>query len=149
MIFDHIRHGAHYNSMHPLFEKCFRFLLDPASAQLEEGRYDIDGDNAFALVQAYHTKPESEGKWEAHRRYIDIQYMLEGTEIMGITPLEHVSVSQAYSEENDYALFEGTGEKVTVPAGFFTVFYPHDVHMPGLLVNESQPVRKIVIKVRL
>lgn len=149
MIFDHILHGDHYQSMHPLFEKCFRFLLDPASAKLAEGRYDIDGDNAFALVQAYHTKPENEGKWEAHRKYIDIQYMLEGTECMGITPLEHVSVSQEYSEENDYALFEGQGEKITVSAGFFTVFYPHDVHMPGLQVKVPQPIRKIVIKVKI
>lgn len=147
MIYDHISHIKQYSAIHPNFEKAMDFLLNRSNYKLEDGKYEIDGDAVFALVQSYPTKTEAEGKWEAHLKYIDIQLMISGDEIMGISPREMMSESQAYNPENDYALFDGAGEFIIVPEDFFTIFFPHDVHMPGLLIEESENIRKIVIKV--
>ena len=122
-------------------------------SQVSSGRYDLDGDRVYALVQRYRTKPLAEAKWEAHQRYLDIQYIAEGTECMGHALLHNgLTVQQSYDAEKDFALYEADGDFFTLQAGSFAIFAPQDVHAPGLAADgpaSSADVCKVVIKCRL
>ncbi|MDX1948575.1 MAG: YhcH/YjgK/YiaL family protein [Pirellulaceae bacterium] len=117
------------------------------------GKTVLDGDRLFALVQEYTPKPATVGKFEAHRRYWDIQYVARGIERMGWNTLARMTVSESHSDERDVAFFHGPGDFFLVPAGSFAIFGPHDVHMPGVALEQPHHsdtlVRKIVLKVEM
>lgn len=149
MIVDHL-HNAHlYESLHPLFARGFDYLKNTDFNAIENGKYEIAGDDLFAIINTYNTEPQESRTWEAHRKYIDIQYIVSGTEEIAVAPLHQMKTTQPYQAEYDYALFEGSGNTITVPAGFFTVFFPTDVHMPNLIHRIPCHVKKVVLKVRV
>ncbi len=113
------------------------------------GKYEIDDQNVYAMVQAYNSKPLAEGKWEAHKQYIDIQYVADGIEKIGFAPIGHMKVAQDYDAAKDFMLLEGSGDFVTVRKGTFVILFPGDAHMPGMAVNEPEPVKKVVVKVKV
>jgi biofilm protein TabA len=133
------------------WEKAFKFLKDNDLSKLELKRYDIDGDNIFATVSEYISKNEESAQFEAHRKYIDIQYVVSGKELINIAPLTSVKeVLTPYDASKDI-------EFVTVskliylkasPSDFF-IFFPGDAHRPGLKDGENSPVRKVVVKVKV
>ena len=147
MIIDRIENRARYHKLGPGIGAALEYLAQTDFAGLAPGRYDIDGDSVYALVQHYETRPREKGLWEAHRRYIDVQYVAAGIETMGYAPLDSMAVSQAYAPEKDCVLFSGNGDFMTVRAGTFVVFFPQDVHMPCLVKVTPGPVRKVVVKV--
>ena len=147
MLVDQIRHGDAYACLHVGLAQAFAFLDGAPLATLAPGRHAITGDRVFALVQDYLTKPPDTGVWEAHRRYIDVQYVVSGAERLGYAPLDRLMVTQPYDEAKDVLLLAGEGDRVTAAAGTFVVFFPHDAHMPGLALGEPAPVRKVVVKV--
>ncbi len=130
--------------------KAFKFLMNNDLAKLELKRYDIDGDNLFATVSEYMSKNEEIVKFEAHRKYIDIQYVISGNEIMNIAPLKTVKdVVTQYDATKDIE-FMTAGKVINYtasPSNFF-IFFPSDAHRPGLKSGVNSPVRKIVIKVK-
>jgi YhcH/YjgK/YiaL family protein len=112
----------------------------------------VDGTNVFAGVHRYCPKPVAEAKWEAHRQYVDVQYVAEGVERMGYAPLtDALKVRQAYDPKKDAIFLDAQGDLFTVPAGSFAIFGPRDVHAPGLtldLAGEPTTVCKVVVKCR-
>ena len=147
MIIDSIKNAALYKRLDGRIPAALEYLATTDFAGMAPGRYDIDGHNIYALAQHYTTKPRGQGVWETHRRYIDVQYVVEGIETMGYAPIGNLAVTQAYSPKDDCALFAGTGDFVTARAGTFVVFFPEDGHMPGLASDAPAPVRKVVVKV--
>lgn len=133
------------------WEKAFRFFKNNDLLKLDIKRYDIDGDNLFAMVSEYMTKNEETAQFEAHRKYIDIQYVVSGKEIMNMTPLKTVlEVITPYDATKDIEFItvsQIVGYKAT-PSNFF-IFFPGDAHRPGLKDGENSKVRKIVIKVKM
>jgi len=99
-------------------------------------------------VQEYETKPRELGFWEAHRQYMDIQYVASGVELMGFANLNYLRVG-GYDESKDFVPGFGEGTFFEMHAGTFTIFAPQDAHMPGIATGNPQPVRKIVMKVRV
>ncbi len=148
MIFDTLDHSAHYAGLGDRIRTALKFLQDTDLSALPVGRIDIDGDNLYALVQEYVTKPQEQGMWEAHRRYIDIQYVQRGQERMGFASLERMELGE-YVPDKDFLPMSGKGNFVTVFAGAFVIFFPQDGHMPGLCVDAPEPVWKVVLKVKL
>lgn len=148
MIFDTLDNAHLYFGCGKRLEKGLRFLADTDLAKLPNGKHPIDGSDLYAIVQEYDSKPRDKGAWEAHRRYIDIQYIAAGVERMGFANIKQVNPG-AYNEEKDMLPAEGQGDFVTVPAETFVIFHPHDVHMPGLAVDAPAHVRKVVVKVRI
>jgi YhcH/YjgK/YiaL family protein len=115
------------------------------------GRVEIDGDNLFALHQVYTTSPESAARFEGHKKYIDLQYILSGEERILLTRLDDLSPSIPYDEEKDIAFYKPQqwGE-IVLEAGMVAVFYPKDLHAPGLSpASGPSTVRKTVVKVRV
>jgi YhcH/YjgK/YiaL family protein len=100
----------------------------------------------FALVQRYVTKPPAEGRWEAHRRYIDLQFVAAGQERIGYTHISRLT-ADPYDPERDLTWLSGPGDLVTVPGGSFMLLWPQDAHMPGISVDRPEPVTKMVIKI--
>lgn len=133
------------------WEKAFTFVKNTDLSKLESKRHDIDGENVYATVMEYTTKNEDAANFEAHRKYIDIQYMINGKEIMNIAPLETVTeVLIPYDELKDIEFM-----KVKSIVGYkadstnFFLFFPGDAHRPGMKDGENAPIKKIVIKVKI
>lgn len=148
MIFDTLNHSARYAVLESKLGAALKFLHETDLTALPVGRIEIDGDNLYALVQEYNTKPVEQGMWEAHRRYVDVQYVLRGQERMGFASLENMVLGE-YIPEKDFLPMSGKGNFVDVFAGAFVIFFPQDGHMPGLCVDTPEPVRKIVLKVKV
>ena len=150
MIAGTLAQSSRYASLSPRFGAAFAFLRS-LPADLPPGRHDIAGDDCFALVQAYTTKPNAEGKFEAHRNYIDIQFVQSGRETLLWTPLAGLAETKAYDSEKDYALFAAPpiATPLRLRAGEFTIFFPEDAHAPCLELDGPCEVRKAVIKVRV
>jgi len=149
MVLDRLDQSAAYESLNPRLRQAFEFLRTYDLLHAEMGRHEIAGDDVFALFQEYQTKPESEGIWESHRRYMDVQYVITGVERMGYANLNTLMPRDPYNADRDLIFHDGQGCFVTVPAGSFTLFAPQDGHMPCLAAGASSRVRKVVIKVAM
>lgn len=147
MIFDTLEHALRYAELGSGLPAAMKYLLETDIASLPVGRINLDGDRLYVLVQEYETKPPEQGKWEAHRRYIDVQYVASGRERMGFANLGTMQLGE-YHPEKDFQALSGAGNQVDVFAGAFVIFFPEDAHMPGLCVDQPEPVRKVVLKVQ-
>jgi len=148
MIIDRLDNAGTYTGLDNGIAAALNFLQTTDLEKAAEGRHDINGDSVYALVMEYTTKPASEGVWEAHRRYIDVQYVVSGVERMGYANLDALT-AEPYNEEEDYLFLKGSGDFVLMPAGTFLILWPQDAHIPATAVDQPRPVRKVVIKVQL
>jgi YhcH/YjgK/YiaL family protein len=133
------------------WDKAFNFLKNNDLSELELKRYDIDDNNLYAPVSEYLTKNEEDARYEAHQKYIDIQYVVSGKELIGVAPLSHKKdVLEPYDALKDIEFLTVTnGEnRLATPDRFF-LFFPEDAHRPGLKDGENSSVRKIVVKVKI
>ena len=146
MVVDQLSNASFYFGLGERLARGLRFLQQADATATAPGRYPIDGDQIFALFQEYNTKPRESGLWEAHRKYIDIQYVAQGFELMGYANLAQMR-TEAYDEARDFVPVFGDGLFVPMPAGTFVIMTPQDAHMPQMAHGAPQPVRKIVIKV--
>jgi YhcH/YjgK/YiaL family protein len=132
------------------WNKAFTFLKENNLMNLELKRYDIDGDNAYATVSEYLTKNIEDARFEAHRKYIDIQYVIDGKEMIEVAPLSSKKIIlEQYDPDRDIE-FLTAGDSVSLQAtpDRFFIFFPDDAHKPGLKAGENSTVRKIVVKVK-
>ncbi len=149
MIKDNLKNCEKYTKAHDGFAEAFAFLKKATDEKLPEGRYEIDGDRVFAFIQSYTSKTES--SFEAHRNYIDIQFIMSGVEVMKVADISKVTPSCDYSAEKDIGFFEDyeKASVLTVEEGEYGIFFPWDAHKPGLcLDNNPDNVKKVVVKVR-
>jgi len=149
MIIDKIENSKLYEGISQRIKEAFEYIRNTDLKNIKPGKYDIDGENIFALISKYKTKAESEGKLEAHRKYIDVQYVISGEELMGFAPLGDQIILEPYKEESDISFFKGEKSLTKVSAGMFAIFFPEDVHMPGISTGKISNVKKLVIKVRI
>lgn len=150
MILDHISKAHQYEGLGERFKKAFAYLRDTDFSQVAKGRYDIDGDNVFALVNEYDTVDPSGEKMEAHKAHIDVQFVAEGEELVGHDFLLTQQPSVAYDPKGDFMLFS---ERPVFFSRFsqnmFAIFFPWDLHMPNIRVDAPARVRKVVVKVKI
>lgn len=150
MIIDTLQNAALYHGLGPSFIKAFEYLKTTDFSKVEKGKYEIDGANVFAIVNEYDTVAASGEKMEAHKKHIDVQYIVSGTEQIGHDFLQQQVPSKAYDAEADYMLFaEQPVFFSTLQQGMFAIFYPTDLHMPNIMAGKVSPVKKVVIKIRI
>ena len=133
------------------WDKAFTFLKSNDLSKLEIKRYDIDGDNLYAPVSEYLTKNEGDAKYEAHRKYIDIQYVIKGVELMSVAPIsmkKEVITPYDGAKDVEFMTVKQSTEYKATPDRFF-IFFPSDIHRPGVKAGDNSQVRKIVVKVRV
>ena len=150
MIFDHLTNILTYKALSPDIYAGLEFLhqLSPAIAP---GTYQLT-PRVKAIVSEYETKVKNEVGFEAHRKNIDIQYLLKGEERIACMPIEKLTETKPYSEEKDAAFYAAEGvvaQTMTIGGGYFAIFFPQDGHMPQLCVDEPEMVKKVVVKVKV
>ena len=148
MILDRIEHGDQYAKLQPRFAQAFKFLRRPDLATLSDGKHEIDGKRIYATVGKFPGRRRDEAKLEAHRRYVDIQFLVAGREEMGWKSRRLCSVCDgAYNAEKDVEKFGDSPDSwVSLEPGAFALFFPQDAHAP--LVGEGE-LHKVVVKVAL
>ena len=120
--------------------------------KFETGKYEIDGEEIYAFVQNYDTKLKENSVFEGHKNYIDIQYIIEGCEMLGVMDISKAVIKNEYDPRNDAAFYKESeiASCCVAQQGDFCIFYPHDVHSPGVAFNNlPSNVKKIVVKVHI
>jgi biofilm protein TabA len=148
MIIDQMSNSHLYHSLHPRIKPAFDYLLHTDLATLSIGRHEINGEILYAMLQQYTSKPREQAAWEAHRRYIDLQVVLQGVELIGYANIDHLTQGE-YNAEKDFLPLFGEGDFLTLQNGNFSLLFPQDAHLPGIAIAAPGPVRKIVIKIRI
>ena len=146
MILSSITQAERYATLHPLFARAFDYIRETDLYALAPGRYNIVNDDLIAIVEHVSGRSREMAKLEAHRRYIDIQLVLEGDEQMGWKPLAdcYNPVSE-HSEERDIRFFlDAPASWIAVPPDHFCIFFPEDAHAP--LVGNG-PIQKVIFKI--
>jgi YhcH/YjgK/YiaL family protein len=130
---------------------AFTFLKNNDLSKLEIKRYDLDGNNLYVMVSDYISKNEENARSEAHKKYIDIQYVISGKELIGAGPMSTMtSVLEPYDDTKDIEFLTISQEKKlkAAPDKFF-IFFPDDAHRPGIKDGENSSVRKLVVKIKI
>jgi biofilm protein TabA len=148
MIFSTLSQSDRYAALHPLFPRAFEYIRNTNLKALTPGHYPIIGDDLFAIVEHVPGRTRAEAQLECHRRYIDIQLVLEGVDEMGWKPFaECREPVDDYRAEHDIQFFrDAPASWIATPPGTFCIFFPEDAHAP--LVSAGS-IRKVVIKIAL
>ena len=146
MIFSTLSQSDRYAALHPLFPRAFEYMRNTDLHALTPGVHQIVEGKLFAIVEHVHGRTREVAKLECHRRYIDIQLVLSGTDEMGWKTLAdcHDPVDE-YSAERDIRFFnDAPSTWIATPANHFCIFFPEDAHAP--LVGEGF-IRKVIFKI--
>lgn len=149
MIYDSLSNIITYKSLSPDIYSGLTFLKD-VKPDIAPGTYQLT-PRVKAIVSEYETKVKNGVGYEAHRKNIDIQYLLKGEERIACLPVEKLKETTPYSEEKDAAFFTANiqPQEMTIGDGYFAIFFPQDGHMPQLSVDEAEKVKKVVVKVEI
>lgn len=130
--------------------KALDFLAKPETAELPVGRYEIDGDNIYVLIQDQVTAPVDQKRAESHRNYIDIQFLFSGEEVQGYAPLtdESVIIDEPEGKDNIFYSPVKNEQFVTLKPGEFTIYFTNDIHRPNCTMGEAVNIHKAVVKIK-
>lgn len=150
MIIDSLQNAARYNAVHPLFSKAFEYIKSIDLATIEDGKYEVDGNNIKAIVSNKNgvTAAESTAKFECHNSYIDIQLCIKGNETIGWRSRQSCTTQKGeYNTEKDVLYYADEPSTYFTLADLqFAIFYPEDVHAP--MIGEGL-IKKLVLKIKL
>ncbi|HPR82648.1 MAG TPA: YhcH/YjgK/YiaL family protein [Pontiellaceae bacterium] len=149
MILDRIENRSLY-PFGTAWKAAFDFLktLTPDST---DGKHLVQGNELTVAINTYTTKARAAAKLETHRKYVDIQLLLSGSEVIEVFPKAGLTVSEPYIPERDVEFYQvpaGAPARMTLVPGEFLVFFPDDAHMPCVMAgNSPEPVKKVVVKI--
>ncbi len=146
MILSTLTNADRYAALHPLFQSAFDYIRNTNLLALAPGCYPILDEQLFVIVENVAGRSRAEAKLECHRKYIDIQLVLEGVDVMGWKSLAdcHNPVSD-YSAEKDIQFFhDAPASWIATPPGAFCIFFPEDAHAP---LVETGNIRKVIFKI--
>ena len=133
MIVDFLSNSNLYNAIHPRIARALEYLAKTDFRSVPLGKYEVEGTKLFAIVNEYETKDAADCLWEAHRKYIDIHYILRGSELIGTTLLTNQLPTKDYDTENDYWLFEAGESKQILLPNMFAIFYLKTFTAPAII----------------
>tara|TARA_R110000868_G_scaffold1211_7_gene9437 strand:- start:8077 stop:8544 length:468 start_codon:yes stop_codon:yes gene_type:complete len=149
MIIDSLENSKLYG-----FGKTGKVIFDflkSLNANAEEKKYELQGSDIFATVMSYETRTSEQAQYESHKKYVDVQAVLDGAEGFKIVSSDVLKVKTAYDETTDVMFYSPEPETTYLDLypGSFVLLYPHDAHMPTLIVGDkSQHIKKVVVKVK-
>ena len=150
MVYDSISNIKTYKGLSEDIYAGLVFLQE-ATPDTANGVYQLN-PRVKAIVSEYETKPQNQNGYEAHRQYIDIQYLITGTEKICCLPLEYLKETKSYKEDIDAAFYVEANvrpQELLMGNGYFAILYPQDGHMPQLSVTDPVLVKKVVVKVKV
>ena len=149
MIYDKLDNIETYEGISPDILLGLKWLRD-VNPDIANGVYEIN-PRVKAIVSEYTTKEINGNGYEAHREYIDIQYLISGEEKICCLPLEYLKKTKSYNKDQDAAFYEEATikpQEFLLGNGYFAILFPQDGHMPQLCVNTPRIVKKVVVKVK-
>jgi len=139
--------ASHYNKYPERWQLVFRFLRENNLSSLAPGKQQLSSDVTI-IVQEYNTKAPGDELLEAHKKKIDLQYMVSGKELHGSAPLSETTESKAYDASNDAGFYHSGKIKYYVASPEqFSIFFPTDAHIPNVQFGDKTTVKKIVFKI--
>ena len=146
MIVSTLTNADRYVVLHPLFARALEFMRSADLLTLVPGIHPIIGEQLFAIVEKAAGRSREQAQLECHRKYIDIQLVLQGMDEMGWKPLHDChKPAAAYSAEKDIQFFYDAPDVwIATPPGAFCIFFPDDAHAP--LVSDGQ-IHKVIFKI--
>ena len=145
---DKMEFARQYGKNKALWDKAFLFLKDNDLEKMAPGKYPIDSTDVYMTVTEGPSKEFDKTGWESHRKYIDLQYVAQGKEKIGVAPVQEATVLKPYDETKDLANYTTEGQYYVAEPGTFFLFFPQNAHRPSILVDGYNTVRKIVIKIK-
>lgn len=146
VIVDRLTQGEKYYSLHPAFPKAFAFLSRRDLSELEPGKYEIENDRLFCIIHEGQGLGKNQVKLEAHQKYIDLQYVISGTDEMGWKPVALCTrIEKPYDSEKDIVLFGDAPEFwIRVGRGSFVLFFPDHAHAA---LGGTGTIRRAIVKI--
>jgi biofilm protein TabA len=153
VIADTLENLERYRGLDPKLDRGLEALRRLAGNPPADGRHELAGEELYGSLSSYLTGEPAGKSYEAHRRYIDIQAVLSGREMLFWAPLAGLRARSGYSATEDIATFEDPpagGVGLVLEPGAFVVLFPQDAHKPGCRTgSRGENVRKLVLKVRV
>jgi len=152
MIYGDLNQNREYDFLPSVLKRALDYLRQTDFSTLENQKHIIDGDDFFVNIAEYETKPSSEKNAEKHEKFIDIHFLISGTEAVGIAFQNPANVEHsAYDEQKDCRLFKTVMEESTVILNqkSFLICFPEDIHRPSMQINRPEHVRKAVVKINV
>ena len=146
MILGTLNSAKNYFTLYPGIQEALEFLVFAASSKPADGKYEINGSKIYASISTETGKGQVNARLETHNKYIDVQFCLEGTDIIGWKPAsETLKTLKEYDSEKDITFFsDAPRESFAVSGDTFCILFPHDAHAP---LSGTGSLRKIVIKI--
>jgi YhcH/YjgK/YiaL family protein len=144
-----IKVKEHFTKYPERWTTVFKFLEETDLKTLDPGRIDLSED-VFMAVGEYETKNREDVLFESHEKYIDLQYVISGEELIGLTNDHTIKITTPYSSVKDITFYEFDGGKLlpASPENYF-IFFPEDIHQPGVTAKQKSRVKKLVFKVKV
>lgn len=149
MVFGNIRDLKDYEFLEEEIKKCFAYAKEHDLMKYEKGTHEIDGENIFVNIVEYETTNTENRFWEAHRYYLDLHLMLDGTERIDVNFIDNLEQKE-FVEKDDFLPMEGTENGyVILEKGDFLLCYPKDAHRTAVKVEEPMKIKKAIFKIRI
>ncbi len=149
MIVGHKSQATRYMGLDANLDAALQFIQNTDLNAMDDGTYDILGENAWVRIFELTTKPLDQGKMEYHKEFLDIQMILQGEEIIRCGYAKDIESSRPSSPEKDLYFCHCPGQDITLHHGDFVILFPDDIHAPGCSHTPPTTVRKALFKVRL
>lgn len=132
-------------------QTAIKYLKEHDFTTMEPGQYEIQGKEIYAQVFDTITGPIEERKPEVHEKYVDVQFLASGQELLGLTPNTGKYTEVERHEERDLIFYESVENEFFIRAtpGCYSIFFPNDVHRPGVMFEKPMNIRKVVVKVHI
>lgn len=149
MIFGNIHNLKEVPFLEEKVKECFEYAKNHNLVSYEEGSYEIDGERLFVNIVEYTTTKPEERFWEAHKNYLDVHVMLQGTEQIDLNFIQNMDVKE-FVEKDDFLPMDGDkNSSVILRDGDFLICYPSDGHRTAVAVQEPEKIKKAIFKVRI
>ncbi|MCI5739970.1 MAG: YhcH/YjgK/YiaL family protein [Lachnospiraceae bacterium] len=149
MIFGNIHNLKEVPFLEEKVKECFEYAKNHNLVSYEEGSHEIDGERLFVNIVEYTTTKPEERFWEAHKNYLDVHVMLQGTEQIDLNFIQNMDVKE-FVEKDDFLPMDGDkNSSVILRDGDFLICYPSDGHRTAVAVQEPEKIKKAIFKVRI
>jgi biofilm protein TabA len=154
MIYGNLKDNGDISIYSQAIQKAIKYLNENDMESVAPGKYEIDGDKMFVQVMDTQTSSRSERKPEVHRQYVDVQFLAKGEEqIAFYSDMQDNETDEEFLETRDIIFYKNNEKAreslIKMEPGSFAIFFPWDVHVPAIAVNEPMIIRKVVIKVKV
>lgn len=149
MVLDTIANASRYLQIGEGIANALNYIRNNDLSAVQPGRYEIEGDRLVMLVMELENTNTNENRLEGHRRYIDLQYWVSGSELMGHEILNSQPVLEAYNEKSDCGFYNCIASYLRLLPGMFVIYYPSDLHTAVNDPLSNERVKKVVFKIQV